>query len=109
MKYNLSEIMKTAWQFVKVNGFTMSEALKQAWLNIKLKVKMFKGVVHFWYQKVSGEIREAWGTLNERFLPTGEGSGNNHNVTCQNYWDTEAENGQGAWRRYKIANLMKVA
>lgn len=30
-KYNLSEIMKQAWTFVKKNGATMSEALKAAW------------------------------------------------------------------------------
>ena len=43
----LSELMSLAWQFVKRNGFTMSEALKCAWANIKLKAKMYKGIVKF--------------------------------------------------------------
>jgi len=105
MKYNLSEIMKTAWQFVKVNGFTMSEALKQAWLNIKLKVKMFKGVVKFYFEKVDGTVREAWGTLASRYImaePTGRGSSS---PLVQCYWDCE----KSAWRCYKIANLLRIA
>jgi len=32
-KSELSKIMKLAWQMVKRNGFTMSEALKKAWAN----------------------------------------------------------------------------
>ena len=30
-KYNKSEILLLAWQFVKRNGFSMSEALTIAW------------------------------------------------------------------------------
>jgi hypothetical protein len=37
---SLSEIMRLAWQFVKRNGFTMSEALKVAWANFKLKMSI---------------------------------------------------------------------
>ena len=33
----LKEIMSLAWSFVRKNGYTMSEALKVAWLNMKLK------------------------------------------------------------------------
>ncbi len=36
-KQTLSEIMTMAWQFVKRNGFTMSDALKAAWRNFKLR------------------------------------------------------------------------
>jgi hypothetical protein len=36
----LSEIMSLAWQFVKHNGYTMSEALKTAWANMKLRAQM---------------------------------------------------------------------
>ena len=32
----LSEIMSLAWQFVKRNGYTMSEALKTAWANMHI-------------------------------------------------------------------------
>lgn len=41
MKRNvLHEIMSLAWQLVKRNGFSMSEALKCAWANMKLKAAM---------------------------------------------------------------------
>ena len=45
-KYNLSEIMKTAWAKVKALGISMSEALKNSWEtaknNLAAKVKKFK-------------------------------------------------------------------
>lgn len=34
-KYNLSVIMKTAWNLVKITGKNMSEALKAAWAQAK--------------------------------------------------------------------------
>ena len=105
MKYNLSEIMRTAWRFVKCNGFTMSEALKQAWLNIKLKAKMMLGVVKFYYEKINGEIREAYGTLNNRLVPHTLGTGRRANETVQTYYDTE----KGEWRCFKVANLLRIA
>ena len=37
---SLSEVFNLAWQFVKRNGFTLSEALKTAWDNIKLKASL---------------------------------------------------------------------
>ena len=44
----LSEIMRMAWSFVRKNGYTMSEALKCAWANIKLRVLLDKKVVEFY-------------------------------------------------------------
>lgn len=32
----LKEIMSLAWSFVRKNGYSMSEALKCAWTNIKI-------------------------------------------------------------------------
>lgn len=100
----LSGIMKSAWGFIRRNGFTLSEALKQAWLNFKLKAKMVKGIVKFYFQKVDGSIREAWGTLANRLIPHIERTGRNTCPTVQAYWDTEKEE----WRCYKIANLIKI-
>lgn len=34
-KYNLSKIMKRAWEFVKTVGTTISEGLKKAWMEAK--------------------------------------------------------------------------
>ena len=94
----LSEIMSLAWQFVKRNGMNMSEALKAAWKNIKLKAAMKLGIVKFYFQKV-----EAYGTLREALLPaTQQASSRKANPTTQTYYDTEKQE----WRCFKKANLI---
>lgn len=103
-KNTLRSIMKMAWQFVKKNGYTMSEALKTAWLNIKLKARMRKGIVKFYFTKVDGSLREAFGTLASNLVPA-TSDGRKENPTLQVYYDTEKE----AWRCFKIANLMRIA
>lgn len=106
MKRNvLHEIMTLAWQMVKRNGFTMSEALKRAWANIKLKAAMKERIVKFYFQKVDGSIREAYGTLNERIVPATQGDGRKKNDTVQVYYDTERQE----YRCFKKANLVKIA
>ena len=40
----LKEIMSLAWSFVRKNGYSMSEALKCAWTNIKLRALLHKKV-----------------------------------------------------------------
>lgn len=100
-KHMLSELMQMAWQFVRKNGFTMSEALKTAWANFKLKKAMRKGIVRFYFRKVDGTIREAYGTLKESLLPPTM-SGRKHNPTVQVYWDSERE----GWRSFKKANVI---
>lgn len=44
-----SEVMCLAWQMVKRNGYSMSEALKTAWMNIKLKAAMKERIVRFYF------------------------------------------------------------
>ena len=44
-KYNRHDIMQLAWQFVKKNGYGMSEALKTAWRNIKVRAMMKQRIV----------------------------------------------------------------
>ena len=105
-KNQLSSIMSMAWTFVRKYGFSMSEALKQAWLNAKLKKELSKRIVKFYFQKVSGEIREAWGTLASDKIPAIAGSDNRKkNDSVQTYYDTVKEE----WRCFKIANLIKIA
>ena len=65
----LSSVMRLAWQFVKKNGMTMAEAMKVAWVNAKLRLAMRERIVKFYYQKVDGSIREAYGTLKEILIP----------------------------------------
>lgn len=103
-KIELSKLMKQAWMMVKRNGFTMSEALKKAWANIKLKTQMYKGIVKFRFQKVDGSIREAYGTLKLNLLPETKGTCRKENPTLQTYYDTEKQ----GWRCFKVANLITL-
>ena len=105
LKNTLREVMQLAWQFVKKNGYSLSEALKVAWLNIKLKTQMKKRICKFYFQKVDGSLREAFGTLSESVIPQTQSNGRKMNDTCQVYFDTERE----SWRCFKKANLIKVA
>lgn len=101
----LSEIMNLAWQFVRRNGYTMSEALKCAWRNVKLKARMKDGIVRFYFQKVDGSIREAFGTLKENLLPPVKGTeSRKRNDTVQVYFDTE----KSEYRCFKMANLVRI-
>jgi len=106
MKRNvLHDIMTLAWQFVKRNGFTMSEALKAAWANMKLKAAMKNRIVKFYFQKVDGSIREAYGTLKDNLIPAVAGTDNRkRNDTVQVFYDTEKQE----WRCFKKANLISI-
>ena len=98
--------MQLAHQFIRKNGMSLSEALKIAWVNIKLKAAMNSRIVKFYFVKVSGEIREAYGSLAEGIIPTIEGDGSRkQNDTCQTYYDCEKE----SWRCFKKANLLRIA
>ena len=101
----ISEVMCLAWQMVKRNGYSMSEALKTAWMNIKLKAAMKERIVKFYFQKVDGSIREAYGTLKDSLLPDSKGTDNRKKSdTVQTYFDTE----RGEFRCFKKANLIKI-
>ena len=104
-KNQMKEVMSLAWQMVKRNGYTMSEALKTAWTNIKLRVAMKERIVKFYFQKVDGSIREAYGTLKDSLLPDSKGTDNRKKSdTVQTYFDTE----RGEFRCFKKANLIKI-
>lgn len=105
-KSDLRAIMQMAWQFVKRNGFTMAEALKAAWLNFKLKKAMMARIVKFYFQKVDGSIREAYGTLKTELIPAVSGNDTRKkNDTVQVYFDTERQE----YRCFKRANLVMMA
>ena len=103
-KNSMREIMSTAWQFVRKNGYTMSEAMKVAWANYKLKQAMKNKIVKFYYRKVSGEVREAFGSLQDKLLPPTQGTGKKANDTLFTYFDTE----KGEYRSFKKANLLSI-
>lgn len=101
----LSELFKMMWQFIRKNGYSRSEALKCAWANIKLRAAMKQRIVKFYFQKVDGSVREAFGTLKETLLPPTQGTGRKANDTLQTYYDTEKQE----YRCFKKANLIKIA
>lgn len=105
-KNQMREIMQMAWQFVKRNGYSMSEALKVAWANFRLKLAMKSRIVKFYFIKVDGSTREAFGTLAQGLIPAIAGTDTRKpNDTIQTYYDTEKQ----AWRCYKKANLLRIA
>lgn len=104
-KDTLRGIMMLAWQMVKNNGYTMSEALTTAWRNAKAKARMTQGAIHFAYLKVDGTLREAYGTLCAELVPTRtDGTGRKQNNAVQVYFDLT----RGAWRSFRKANLVNI-
>lgn len=105
LRMTMKGVMTLAWQFVRKNGYTMSESLRCAWANMKLTRQMKERIVKFYFQKVDGTIREAWGTLKSDLVPETGKSDRAKNDTVQCYYDTERQ----AWRSFKKANLVKMA
>lgn len=97
-------VFTLAWQFARQTGLSFSECLKKAWANIKLKSKMSSQIVRFYFQKVDGLTREAWGTLRPDLLPPTQQSRKTNN-TVQVYFDTECHE----YRCFKKFNLVSVA
>ena len=56
-------------EIYRVTGESFSEP-KRAWLLLKLKAQMKQKTVQFFYQKVNGEIRQAFGTLRDEVINT---------------------------------------
>ena len=97
--------MRLAWQFVRRNGASMSDALRIAWRNLKLKMQMATRIVRFYFQKIDGTSREALGTLCNRSIPAAYSdaeNGRKKNDIVQVYFDTEKQ----AWRSFKKFNLL---
>ena len=105
VKNMMREVMSLSWTFIKKNGYNKAEALKVAWANIKLKAQMKSRIVKFYFQKIDGSIREAYGTLAENIVPPTLGTGRKPNDTVQTYYDSERMD----WRCYKKANLLRIA
>lgn len=103
-KSTLREIMQMAWSFVKRNGFTMAEALKCAWCNFKLKTAMKMRIVQFFFLKVDGSTRQAFGSLQTSVMGETKGSGRKPNDNLQVYWDCE----KSEYRSFKKCNLIKM-
>jgi len=101
---SLSEIMSLAWQFVRKNGYTMSDALKCAWTNVKLRAQLGRKVCKFYFKKVDGTLRQAFGTLMSERVPETKGTGRKPSDGVQVYFDTEKDE----WRSFKKCNLVRI-
>lgn len=104
-RIQLREIMSLAWSFVKRNGYTMSEALRCAWANIKLRALLHTKIVEFYFKKTDGTLRQAFGTLKEGLVGETKGTGRKPNDNVQVYWDTE----KCEYRSFKKCNLIRIA
>lgn len=103
----MSKLMQNAWMLVKNYGLTMQDAMVKAWGVFKLKGQMLRGIVKFFYTKVDGSNRMAWGTLKADLLPQQpeENRQRKVNDTLFTYWDTDKQ----AFRSFKIVNFLNIA
>ncbi len=102
---DLSNIMCMAWQMCHATGEAFAECLHKAWQVFKLKIRMRAGIVQFFYLKSStGELRQAFGTLNDAMCPETKGSDRKPNKHLVTYYDTVAE----GWRSFRMFNFVKV-
>ena len=100
----MKEVMQMAWSFVRKNGYSMSEALKCAWANLKLKAALKVKIVEFYFKKTDGTLRQAFGTFMSDRVPETKGTKKTAD-NCQVYFDCEKEE----WRCFKKCNLIKIA
>ena len=102
---DLSTIMRSAWQMCRATGETFAKCLHKAWQLFKLKMRMRTGIVQFWYLKSStGELRQAFGTLNDDLCPETKGTDREPNKHLFTYYDTVAE----GWRSFRMFNIVSV-
>ena len=102
----MKEVMSTAWQMFRITGESFSECLKRSWLLLKLKAQMKKRTVQFFYQNVSGEIRQAFGSLRDKVIADNvKGTGRKANENQFTYFDCE----KNEFRSFKKFNLVKIA
>lgn len=105
-KIQMQEVMNEAWRMFRITGENFSECLKRSWLLLKLKMKMEKSTVQFFYQKVSGEIRQAFGTLRDEIIVNYiKGTGRKPNENLFLYFDCEKKQ----FRSFKKFNIIKIA
>lgn len=86
-----SNVFKLAWVFIRKHQVTLSEALKTAWRNIKLRIAMATKIVAFTFRKADGTIREAIGTLKSDILPQVKGTGRPTPEHLQLYYDIQKQ------------------
>ena len=105
-KNQMREVMNDAWRMFRITGESFSECLKRSWLLLKLKMQMKKRTVQFFYQKVNGEIRQAFCTLEESVICGNmKGTGRKPNENLFTYFDKE----KNEFRSFKKFNIIRIA
>lgn len=99
-KYDLSNIMRRAWELFRTTGKSFSVCLVKAWSLYRLTKRMRTGVVSFCYEKANGDTRKAKGTL-QGVAPLIKGTGKETPKTVR-YFDIEA----GGFRSFRIENFI---
>lgn len=104
-KIQMQEVMNDAWRMFRITGESFPECLRKSWLLLKLKIEMKESTVQFFYQKVSGEVRQAFGTLREEVIADYvKGTGRKLNENLFPYFDCE----KNEFRSFKKFNLIKI-
>ena len=78
--------------------------LKKAWALFKLANKMKNSIVEFYYQKINGEIRQAFGTLQPSYFENLKGTERKRNELLFTYFDSE----KNEFRSFKKFNIIKI-
>ena len=109
MKNQMRQVMNMAHSIMKATGYTRtwSDVLKNAWMVVKLQLKMRTKTVEFWYLKVStGETRQAFGHLIDSIINPLIKNDANHKrgKDCITYFDVQKQE----FRCFKSYNLVKV-
>lgn len=104
LKNTMREVMTDAWRMFRITGESLAACLKRAWQLAKLAKAMKTKVVQFFYVKAStGELRQAFGTLQASVID-GLVKGTGRKANLMTYYDQEAQ----GFRSFKKFNLVKV-
>ena len=98
----------TASRMAVITNRTRSELMggAKAMMIHTLKRQMCSGVAHFVYEKRSGELREAWGTLSGSLI---QHYINGNGISRENYATTAYFDCQkAAWRSFRWENLVAI-
>ena len=106
-KNQMRDVMSDAWRMFRVTGESFAECLKKAWMLLKLKIQMKTKKVQFFFMKIDGTIRQAFGTMQDKIIADKikDGDVRKKNEHLFTYWDCEKE----AFRSLKKFNLLRIA
>lgn len=97
-----TEVFHRAYRLT-LTGKSFSQALKHSWAIYRLQKEMRGSVVEFRFRKISGDLRQAYGTLVASVIdPLIKGTEKKNNPTLITYYDLQKQ----AFRCFKEENLI---